>query len=137
MCASKKSAGGVRLGTGQQEFRNLLGCVPGYGTCDSVATSASITHYVAEHLPEYVSFSGASDVTVPPANVQEASTAFLALKPPVTSPWIEFFGPPAFGHPLHLFYYSDCAANGEPSACGSAGLAFQTALPYTQLWPSR
>jgi acetyl esterase/lipase len=115
--------------------RDLLGCVPGYGSCDSVARSASITHYVAENLPEYVSFSGASDTTVPPANVHEAQAAFAALKPPVTSPWIEFG--PAFSHPLDLFYHSDCAANSEPSPCGSAGSAFQIALPYIQSWAGR
>jgi len=115
--------------------RNLLGCIPGYNNCDPVAQSASITTYVAEHLPEYVSFSGVSDVTIPPANVQEAQAAFAALRPPVNSPWIEFGL--AFGHPLDLFYHSDCLANGEPSPCGSAGQAFHTALPYIQSWAGR
>jgi hypothetical protein len=115
--------------------RNLLGCIPGYGYCDSVAQSASITTYVAENLPEYVSFSGASDLTVPPANVQEAQSAFAALTPPVISSWIEFV--PPFGHLLDLFYYSDCVANGEPSPCGSTGQAFSTALPYIQSWAGR
>jgi hypothetical protein len=119
----------------KSSVRALLGCVPGYGTCDSVAKSASITTYVAEKLPEYVSFSGASDVTVPPANVQEAQLDFAALKPPVSSPWIEFGT--AFGHPLDLFYYSNCTSNGEPSPCGSAGAAFQTGLPYIQSWAGR
>jgi acetyl esterase/lipase len=114
---------------------DFLGCVPGYDRCDSVARSASITHYVAEHLPEYVSFSGASDVTVPPVNVRKARAAFADLKPPVTSPWIEFG--PAFSHALDLFYHSDCAAHNEPSPCGSAGSAFQTALPYIQSWATQ
>jgi acetyl esterase/lipase len=115
--------------------RDLLGCVPGYGTCNSAAKSASITTYVAEQLPEYVSFSGASDVTVPPFNVEEAEAAFAALRPPVLSPWIEFG--PVFSHRLDLFYYSDCEANNEPPPCGSAGLAFQTALPFIQSWTGR
>ncbi len=110
--------------------RSLLGCIPGYGSCNSVARSASITNYVAGNLPPYLSFSGASDVTITPANVQEAQIAFANLNPPVNQQWIEFG--PAFGHPLDLFYYSNCASGNEPSPCGSAGSAFQTALPFIQ-----
>jgi acetyl esterase/lipase len=115
---------------GHSGDRGLLGCIPGYGTCNSVAASASIANYVAENLPPYMSFSGAGDVTIPPANVQEAQTAFANLNPPVTQQWIEF--PPAFAHPLDLYYYTDCALGNEPSPCGSAGSAFQTALPFIQ-----
>ncbi len=115
--------------------RDLLGCIPGYGSCNSVAQSASITNYVAENLPPYMSFSGTSDTTIPPANVQEAQTAFANLNPPVNQQWIEFG--PAFGHPLDLFYYSNCASGNEPSPCGSAGSAFQTALPFVQSVTSR
>ncbi len=116
-------------------IENLLGCIPGYGTCDSVARSASIPTYVAENLPEYVSFSGAGDTSIPPVNVQETQAAFAALTPSVWSPWIEFG--PSYSHPLDLFYYSDCAANNEPSPCGSAGAAFQTSVPYIQTWTGR
>jgi len=110
--------------------RGLLGCIPKYGTCDSVAASASITNYVAENLPPYMSFSGASDVTIPPANAQEAQIAFENLSPPVFQQWIEFG--PTFAHPLDIFYYTNCASDNEPSPCGSAGSAFQTALPFIQ-----
>jgi hypothetical protein len=57
------------------------------------------------------------------------------LNPPVTQQWIEFG--PAFGHPLDLFYYSDCLSGNEPAPCGSAGCAFQTALPFIQSVTSR
>ncbi len=114
----------------KNNVRNLVGCMPGYGNCNPVATSASVTNYVAENLPPYMSFSGASDTTIPPANVQEAQTAFAALNPPVTQQWIEFG--PSFGHPLDLYLYSPCSADNEPSPCGSAGSAFQTALPFIQ-----
>jgi hypothetical protein len=115
---------------GKKADRDLLGCIPGYGSCNSVALSASIINYVAENLPPYMSFSGASDVTVPLANVQEAQIAFANLKPPVSQQWIEFG--PAFAHPLGIFYYTSCASGNEPSPCGSAGSAFQTALPFIQ-----
>jgi hypothetical protein len=111
-------------------IRNLLGCIPGVGSCNAIAASASITSYVAENLPPYMSFSGAGDTTIPPANVEEAQTAFAHLNPPVIQQWIEFG--PAFAHPLDVFVFSPCAANNEPSPCGSAGSAFQTALPFIQ-----
>ncbi len=114
----------------KSSIRNYLGCVPGYGTCGSIAASASITTYVAENLPPYLSFSGASDVTVVPPNVQEAQTAFANLSPSVAQQWVEFG--PAFAHPLDVFYYSDCASGNEPSPCGSAGSTFQTAIPFIQ-----
>jgi acetyl esterase/lipase len=110
--------------------RDLLGCIPGYGSCNSVAMSASIVNYVAENLPPYMSFSGANDTTIPPANAQEAQRSFANLKPPVSQQWIEFG--PAFGHALDIYFYADCASGNEPSPCGSAGSAFQTALPFIQ-----
>jgi acetyl esterase/lipase len=117
-------------GSIKSSVRNLLGCTPGYGTCNTVAASASITTYVAGNLPPYMSFSGAGDTTVVPANVREAQTAFANLKPPVAQQWI-LFGP-AFSHPLDVFFYSECAAGNEPSPCGSAGSTFQAALPFIQ-----
>ena len=116
--------------TAHGAVRGLLGCIPGYGTCNTLAGHASITNYVAENLPPYMSFSGASDTTIPPDNAQEAQTAFANLNPPVTQQWIEF--PAAFGHPLDIFYYTNCAGGNEPSPCGSAGSAFQTALSFIQ-----
>jgi dienelactone hydrolase len=116
--------------TAHGAVRGLLGCIPGYGMCNTLAGHASIISYVAENLPTYISFSGASDTTIPPANAQEAQTAFANLNPPVTQQWIEFG--PSFGHPLDLFYYTTCASGNEPSPCGSAGSAFQTALPFIQ-----
>jgi len=115
-------------GSIKSSVRNLLGCIPNYGTCNTVAASASITTYVAENLPPYMSFSGAGDTTVVPANVQEAQTAFANLKPPVAQQWIEFG--PAFSHALDVFYYSVCASGNEPSPCGSAGSTFRTAFPF-------
>jgi hypothetical protein len=114
----------------RSSVRNLLGCIPGYGTCNTVAASASITTYVAEGLPPYMSFSGAGDTTVVPANVQEAQTAFANLRPSVAQQWIEFG--PAFSHPLDVFLFTPCAGDNEPSPCGSAGSTFQTALPFIQ-----
>ena len=84
----------------------------------------------AENLPPYMSFSGFNDVTVPPANAEEAQDDFANLKPPVYQQWIEFGVP--FAHPLDIFYYTDCASGNEPSPCGSAGSAFQRALPFIQ-----
>ena len=77
-----------------------------------------------------MSFSGAGDTGVPPANVQEAQTAFANLNPPVAQQWIEFG--PAFSHPLDMYFFTPCSADNEPSPCGSAGSTFQTALPFIQ-----
>ncbi len=119
----------------QFPIRNLLGCIPGYGTCDVTAAGASITSYVGQNLPPYVSFSGASDTTVLPSNVQETSEAFFNLNPPVISPWTEFG--PAFSHPLDMYYSSSCASLNEPWPCGSAGSFFQGAFAFMNSLPAR
>jgi hypothetical protein len=109
---------------GEIFVKDLLGCIPGYQSCDSVAETASITHYVGENLPPYISFSGGMDVGVPAANVQETSLDFAALNPPVVSQWVLF---PSFFHDLDLFYYTPCSSDpdgGEPSPCGTAGMTF-------------
>ena len=110
--------------------RGLLGCIPNVGNCNPIAYSASPVSFVAENLPPYMSFSGQGDTTVPPQNVQEVQTAFANLSPPVQSQWI-LLGP-AFSHPLDVFYYPNCAYYSEPTPCGSAGTAFQTAFPFIQ-----
>ncbi len=115
-------------GDSQSPIRNLLGCVPGYGSCNAIAASASIPSYVAQNLPAYISFSGASDTTVPPSNVQETSEAFSDLRPPVSSKWIEFG--PAYSHNLDMYYSPSCSFFSEPSPCGSAGSFFQDALIF-------
>jgi hypothetical protein len=109
---------------GEIFVKDLLGCIPGYQSCDSVAKTASITNYVGENLPPYISFSGGMDAGVPPANVQETSLDFAALNPPVVSQWVLF---PSFYHDLDLFYYTPCSSDpdgGEPSPCGTAGMTF-------------
>ncbi len=112
----------------QSPIRNLLGCVPGHGSCDAAASAASIPTYVAQNLPAYISFSGAGDTTVLPSNVLETSQAFSRLSPPVLSQWIEFG--PAYLHALDAFYSSNCSLRSEPSPCGSAGLLFQDTLAF-------
>ncbi len=118
--------------TAKSNVRNLLGCIPGYGSCDTIAASASVTTYVGPNLPPYISFSGGSDMTIPPENVQEAQTAFARLQPPVISRWVDLG--PAFYHLLDLFYYVPCSAapatGSEPSPCGSAGEFFSQASTF-------
>ncbi len=110
--------------------RNLLGCQIGYGSCNAISTTASIPTYVAQNLPPYIAFSGASDTTIPPSDAQLTQTAFAALVPPVNSPWIEF--PAPYGHPLDAIYYPSCSLGNEPSPCGSAGAFFQQSLAFMQ-----
>jgi acetyl esterase/lipase len=126
--------------TAQSDIRNLLGCIPGYGDCNQVAMSASITNYVGENLPPYLSLSGIDDTTIPPENVQEASIDFANLSPPVTSQWVELS--PSFYHDLDLYYFTPCSSDptvgAEPSPCGSEGTAFTKALAFItslQLYP--
>jgi acetyl esterase/lipase len=112
--------------TAQSDIRNLLGCIPGYGDCNQIALTASITNYVGENLPPYFSLSGVDDTTIPPANAEEASTNFANLNPPVNSQWVELS--PNFYHDLDLYYYTPCSSDptigAEPAPCGSAGTAF-------------
>jgi acetyl esterase/lipase len=122
----------VETATAQSDIRDLLGCIPGYQSCDQWAAKASIINYVAPNLPPYISFSGNLDIGVNPENVEEASQAFAALSPSVVSTWILLT--PDFYHDLDLFYFDPCSSDpdggGEPSPCGSAGMAFQDMLSF-------
>jgi acetyl esterase/lipase len=114
---------------------NLLGCDPGLGAppdCLALAASANPASYVAQGQPPVQVESGYSDKEIPYQFQGALHSAYAALLPPVSSPWIIYGqdGPPPYNHNLDLFYYNPCSLGTEPSPCGSAGEAFEDMLSF-------